>query len=108
MKKTFQIVLLSLAIILIKSEFDLCEKKVFSGDIEDTDCQYLSTGTDKTHCCLFEAADQKSRCMEITDDEYENIKRFKNYMKNDYSKVKIKCSADYLSFTLLALLVLLF
>ena len=108
MKKTLQIILLSLAIILIKSEFEVCERKVFSGEIDDSDCQYLSTRTDKTHCCLFEAANENPRCMEITDDEYENIKRFKNFMKNDHEKVKIKCSADYLSFTLLALLVLLF
>ena len=45
--------------------------------------------------------------MEITDDEYENIKRFKQFMKNDYEKVKINCSSEYLSFTVLTLIALL-
>ena len=66
---------------------------------------YLTTSMDRTHWCLFQAINETGRCMEITDDEYENIKRFKQFMKNDYEKVKINCSSEYLSFTVLTLIV---
>ena len=107
MNKTIQIILLALSIIGIKSEFSLCEEFKFSSTPSDDNCMYLSTSTDRTHCCLFQAANETGRCMEITDDEYENIKRFKTFMKNTYDKVKIKCSSEYLSFTVLALIALL-
>ena len=113
MNKAFFLILVALTIIAVKGEFGLCS----DGDITsigstDTDdladyCRVLSTSVDKTHCCYVEE-DDKSYCREISDDAYENIKRFKQFKKNSFTHYKIKCSSKYLSYSLLALLVLLF
>ena len=108
MNKTLRIIIVALAIISIKCEFELCHNHNYTGENDEDECIYLTTGTNYTHCCLLEADELSSRCYQITDDEYENIKDFKNYLKNTYSNVKIKCSADFLSFALLALLIILF
>jgi len=113
MNKAFFIILVALTIIAVKSEFDLCQD--FSFDklgTTDTDyladyCRVLSTSVDKTHCCYVED-DNGQSCQEISDDAYENIKRYKKFKKNTSSHFKIKCSSEYLSYSLLALLALLF
>ena len=70
-----------------------------------------ATQNDNTHCCYFEADNQDyTGCTEITDDEYENIKRFKSFYKEEYglSSLKIKCSGEFLTYSLFVLLALLF
>ena len=107
MNKTLGMIIVALAIISIKCEFELCQSHKYTGDNDEDECIYLTTATNYTHCCLLEA-DNESKCYQLTDDEFENIKNFKSYLKNTYSNVKIKCSADYLSFALLAFLIILF
>ena len=113
MNKAFFIILVALTIIAVNSEFDLCQDFSFDNlGTTDTDdladyCRVLSTSIDKTHCCYVEE-DDKSYCREISDDAYENIKRFKKYKKNEFNHYKIKCSSEYLSYSLLALIALLF
>ena len=110
MNKALQIILLVLTIITIKSEFQICGsvnnfENIKSSDRDDY-CRVFSTSTDKTHCCYFEY-DDVALCKEISDDAYENIKRYKTFWKNNHSNVKIKCSSEYLAYSLFALLALL-
>ena len=113
MKKAFLLILLALTIIAVKSEFHLCNEYSFTNLGDDKDvledyCRILSTSQDKTHCCLVQIEDTYA-CKEISDDAYENIERYKKYMKtnNNYSKFKIKCSSQYLHYSVFALLALL-
>ena len=113
MDKTFFVVLLAIIFISIKSEFDLCSGVTSfpdgvnsEGDKEDY-CLIFSTEGDNTHYGYF-ITELGERCKEITDDAYENIKRYKDYLKNTYTKVKIKCASGYLTFSVFALLALLF
>ena len=122
MKKAFLIILVALSIITVNSEFHLCQDYNFlqnlgvDAEAADTDdlvdyCRVLSTSVDKTHCCYVKETDSEGNknysCREISDDAYENIKRYKKFMKNTRSKFKIKCGSEYLSYSLLALLALL-
>ena len=113
MNKAFFIILVALTIIAVNSEFHLCQDFKFdvvgSNDTDDLAdyCRILSTSLDKTHCCYIED-DNGAYCGEISDDAYENIKRYKKFKKNTNSHYKIKCSSEYLSYSLLALLALLF
>ena len=110
MNKALQIVLIVLAIIAIKSEFPLCgSEAAFNGlksSERDDYCRIFSTSTDKTHCCYFEY-DNVAECKEITDDAYENIKRYKTYFKNFHKDVKIKCRSEFLTYSIFVLLSLL-
>ena len=73
-------------------------------------CSLLKTSGEYTHCCLFEYSDEKLECGAITDDQYENIGRFKKYMRDDYGDddIGIDCSSKFISFSLLVALALLF
>ena len=97
MKKAFLIILVALTFIAVNSEFHLCSDYSFSNLGDDTDlkedyCRVLSTSTDKTHCCYLRI-DNAESCKEISDDAYENIKRYKKFLKNSGSNVKIKLHA---------------
>ena len=114
MGKTFFVVLLAIIFISIKSEFDLCSDiKSFpegvnsEGDKEDY-CMIFSTEGDNTHCCYFRSEKLGESCREISDDAYENIKRYKDFLKNSDTNIKIKCASGYLTFSVFALLALLF
>ena len=101
MKKAFQIVMLAILLITIKSEFDLCEH-AGGAEIDEDLCRLRTTDPDYTHCCYMEL-DGTGYCKQITDDAYDNIKRYKDYLKNKYNKVKIKCSSEFKSLTLFSL-----
>ena len=114
MDKTFFVVLLAIIFISIKSEFDLCsgvtsfpEGVNSEGDKEDY-CLIFSTEGDNTHCCYFRSKNLGESCREISDDAYENIKRYKDFLKNSDTNIKIKCASGYLTFSVFALLALLF
>ena len=114
MDKTFFVVLLAIIFISIKSEFDLCsdftsfpEGVNSEGDKEDY-CLIFSTEGDNTHCCYFRTKELGEMCKQITDDAYENIKRYKDFLKNTDANIKIKCASGYLTFSVFALLALLF
>ena len=117
MNKAILLFLFAISVIEINSEFDLCPESLGSNDRDDDDdngefCRIHSTNRDYTHCCYLRATTQSGneirRCIEINDDAYENIKRYKNFLKNTLSDVKIKCSSEFLTYSLFALLVLLF
>ena len=119
MNKTILLLLFAFSIVGINSEFELCNtvsSSYLEGLKDDDDrgeyCRIHSTQQDFTHCCYLRATTQSGneirRCIEINDDAYENIKRYKNFLKNTLSDVKIKCSSEFLTYSLFALLVLLF
>ena len=78
-------------------------------DLDEDHCAMLTPPSEKTHCCLFEIGGNKVGCRGVTDDEYENIGRYKKYLEdstgNDYD---IDCSSKFVTFSLFALLALLF
>ena len=77
------------------------------GPDEDV-CSLLGTSGDKTHCCYIEGDTVFPRCIAINDDEYENIVRFKKYLRDGLGDddIDIKCSSKFVSFSLLAALAL--
>ena len=82
----------------------------FSNSIPKADedvCRMYPTPENYSHCCYFES-DTYTGCWPLSDDQYENVKRYKNYMKQTYSNLKIKCSGEFLTYSLFALLALLF
>ena len=105
MKAYLQIALLALFIIGINGDVTLCEEH--DGTSED-DCRMYPTQEDYTHCCYVEM-NGGSKCSQLTDDQYENIKRYKNFLKSQgNTDVKIKCSGEFLAYSLFALLAFLF
>ena len=113
MNKVFLLLLSALLIIKINSETreTLCNDYSEEQINEDV-CRRLKVKEDYTHCCYIK---QLNKCWQLTDDEYENIKRFKDYAKNHMSeilgsepegwngKLTIKCSANILSSSLFIL-----
>ena len=78
-------------------------------ELEEDYCSFLKTSGDFTHCCLFEFSNN-AQCYQITDDQYENIGRFKKYIRDQSGDddLGIECSSRFISFSLLAVLALLF
>ena len=107
MKEYLQIALLAIFIIGING-VDVCGEFTPTNPDEDY-CRMYPTPVNYTHCCYFKS-DTLEGCQPITDDQYENIKRYKKYMKQDpnYANLKIKCSGEFLTYSLFALLALLF
>ena len=82
MNKAFLLILVDLTIIAVNCEFHTCKEYDFTivgkddKDLFEDYCRVLSTDKDKTHCCLVKKNNTYS-CHEISDDAYENIKRYK-------------------------------
>ena len=78
-------------------------------DLDEDVCAMLSPSTG-THCCRFEIGDNDNYyCDELTDDEYENIGRYKKFMEDSTgADWDIDCSSKFVTFSLFALLALLF
>ena len=82
-----------------------------SGRVDDEEkCFYKKTQGSYTHCCYFEPSDENGYCKEITDDQYENIKKYKDYMRTveKDEDLEIDCSSGFLTFSVLSLIALLF
>ena len=79
-------------------------------ELEEDYCAFLKTTGDYTHCCMFEDTNGIIGCGGITDDEYENIVRYKKYLRDQYDDedIGIDCSSRFISISLLAVLALLF
>ena len=102
--------------------FDLCVKFKEAetelkglADSEDFDeiCPLFRTTGDFTHCCFIKETKNDtilSRCVQITDDQYENIKNFKKYIidENGDEDFEIDCSSRFLVISLFAVLAFLF
>ena len=78
-------------------------------ELEEDYCASLKTTGDNTHCCYFED-EGFAGCYQITDDQYENIGRLKKFIRDHtvYEDLGIDCSSRFISFSLLAVLALLF
>ena len=84
-------------------------------DINGDLCSIFKTDGDRTHCCYVENLvidnDQSynHHCIQITDDQYENIKNFKKYVRGEYNSedFEIDCSSKFVSISLFAVLALL-
>ena len=81
---------------------------VANEDLDEDVCILLGTSGDKTHCCYIEGETFDPKCIAINDDEYENIVRFKKYLRDglEDDDIDIKCSSKFVSFSLLAALAL--
>ena len=84
-------------------------KAGYLDEIEGDYCASLKTTGEYTHCCMFEFSNDTRVCGAITDDQYENIGRFKKYMRDDVQDddISIDCSSRFISFSLLVALALL-
>lgn len=103
MNKLYLLFLSILLFVEISSQ-TFCEQ--YRGDNASTDlCRRLQVESDATHCCFVPDDNERARCWQLTDDEYENIKRFKSFAKQYYNmpKLRIKCSSNILSSSLFIL-----
>ena len=87
-------------------------QSVAGDDFEDV-CPIFKTTGDFTHCCYVKESTNSSivaNCVQITDDQYENIKNFKKYIKdeNGDDDFEIDCSSRFVAISLFALLAFLF
>ena len=108
-----KLILFGLLALLINSVFSLACRDYkslnVSDDLDEDHCAMLSPEDGYTHCCLWEINDAVS-CHGITDDEYENIGRYIDYLEDyrGYGDVDIDCSSKFISLSLFAILALLF
>ena len=96
MNKLFLLLLSALLFVEISSQTS-CEE--YTGNDESVDvCRRLPTGEDTTHWFYVPDEDEVTKCWQLTDDEYENIKRYISFAKQYYEmpKLRIKCSANIL------------
>ena len=78
-------------------------------EVDEDLCILLGTSEDRTHCCYYTDASE-SKCIQITDDQYENIVNFKKFLRDESgdSDINIDCSSKFLSFSLFVVFALLF
>ena len=79
----------------------LCEEYTDLQNANTFLCGVLKLPSEQTHCC-YVPEDDEIPCWGLTDDEYENIKRFKSFSKQFYEmdKLTIKCEANNISSSL--------
>ena len=82
-----------------------------SGYTDGDDCSLLQLTGEYTHCCFIESEVNATinGCHGLTDDQYENIKKFKDYLRvqsND-EDLGIDCSSKYMNLGFLAIFALL-
>ena len=77
---------------------------------EEDYCSSLKTSGEFTHCCYFESKNGINGCYQITDDQYENVVRYKKYLRDQIADddLGIHCSSKFISLSLFAVLALLF
>ena len=83
-------------------------------DSDEEYCQMLKIGNDGiTHCCYVDGGNYEGQCIGLTDDQYENIVRYKKYIRDHDEKAGgddfgIDCSSKFISLSLFAVFALLF
>ena len=122
MNRLILLALLSLCINLINGKFSIpaqfnidCQDSTLKNladvmdEVDEDLCILLGTSEDRTHCCYYTDASE-SKCIQITDDQYENIVRFKKFLRDESGddKIDIDCSSKFLSFSLFVVFALLF
>ena len=108
MNKLILLALLALCINVINGA-DCAKGNGIGGDNEDT-CALLKLSGDKTHCCFIDSKNTTiSGCQPLTDDQYENIKRYKDYLRTQSNDedLGIECSSKFISLGFLAIFALL-
>ena len=79
-------------------------------DEEDICSSLTPTTTGYTHCCYYDDGTNK-RCVELKDDEYENIGRFIKHLEDISGTdpdIDINCSSQFLFLSLFVVAALLF
>ena len=108
MNKLILLALFALCINVINGA-DCKQGNGLGGDSEDT-CAFLKLSGEYTHCCFIESENNSiNGCQPLTDDQYENIKRYKDYLRITYNdeNLGIECSSNFISIELLAIFALL-
>ena len=80
-------------------------------EFDEDVCILLETSEDRTHCCYYtDSSSDSGKCIQITDDQYENIVNFKKFLRDESgdSDININCSSKFLSFSLFVVFALLF
>ena len=80
-------------------------------ELDEDVCILLGTSEDRTHCCYYtDSSSDSGKCIQITDDQYENIVNFKKFLRDESGddKIDIDCSSKFLSFSLFVVFALLF
>ena len=80
-------------------------------ELDEDVCILLGTSEDRTHCCYYtDSSSDSGKCIQITDDQYENIVNFKKFLRDQSGddKIDIDCSSKFLSFSLFVVFALLF
>ena len=80
-------------------------------ELDEDVCILLGTSEDRTHCCYYtDSSSNSGKCIQITDDQYENIVNFKKFLRDESgdSDININCSSKFLSFSLFVVFALLF
>ena len=80
-------------------------------ELDEDVCILLETSEDRTHCCYYtDSSSDSGKCIQITDDQYENIVNFKKFLRDESgdSDININCSSKFLSFSLFVVFALLF
>ena len=80
-------------------------------ELDEDVCILLGTSEDRTHCCYYtDSSSEIGKCIQITDDQYENIVRFKKFLRDESGddEIDIDCSSKFLSFSLFVVFALLF
>ncbi len=80
-----------------------------SGYTEGDDCSLLQLTGEYTHCCYIDSESNYNGCHGLTDDQYENIKKYKDYLRTQYGDddLGIDCSSKYMSLEIFAIFALL-
>ena len=124
MNRLILLALLSLCINLINGKFSIpdqfnidCQDSTLKNlmeaaeELDEDVCILLETSEDRTHCCYYtDSSSDSGKCIQITDDQYENIVRFKKFLRDESGddKIDIDCSSKFLSFSLFVVFALLF
>ena len=124
MNKLILLALLSLCInfingkVSIPNQFNIdCQESTLKNlmeaaeELDEDVCILLETSEDRTHCCYYtDSSSDSGKCIQITDDQYENIVNFKKFLRDESgdSDININCSSKFLSFSLFVVFALLF
>ena len=92
-------------------EYGNCNETTYDEAPDEDYCSMLSLSGEYTHCCHVSSDDDEAGyCMKLTDDQYENIVRFKKYYRDEQNddSIGIDCSSKFVSYSLLAVLAFFF
>ena len=88
------VLLLSIVLVMESNSQKTCEEYGFVSYADEDFCRFLPLPNNSAHCC-YVPEDTDTSCWALTDDEYENIKKAKDYFEYTYGieDMTIECSA---------------